>query len=89
MSGATCETLRRLGLCPHEQSANHVKSLSLYVWTGFSPDYTDGLAFAIAESVEKAQAMIEEEQGHGISIWGDLHIYPVYQPVAHSVMGGG
>jgi len=33
----------------------------LYVWEGFSPDYTDGLAFAIAENATVAKALIEEK----------------------------
>ena len=27
-------------------------TLKLFVWEGFCPDYTDGLAFAIAETVQ-------------------------------------
>jgi hypothetical protein len=33
-------------------------TLKLYVWTGIWTDYTDGLAFAIAESVEEAMRLV-------------------------------
>jgi len=35
--------------------------LKLYVWEGFQPDYSDGLAFAIAESEAEAKEMIMQK----------------------------
>lgn len=65
------------------------KKLKLFVWTGFSPDYTDGLAFAVASDESEAKVMIEKDRGFGIYIWGNLHIYDLDTPVAYSVSGGG
>ena len=32
--------------------------LNLYVWEGILTDYTDGIAFAVAKSVEEARELI-------------------------------
>lgn len=62
--------------------------LKLYVWTGFSPDYSDGLAFAIAASEEDAKKLIEDQDGE-VYTWGDLHVHDLNEPVAYSEAGGG
>ena len=36
--------------------------LFLFVWDKFCPDYTGGLAFAIAETLEKAQYLIKKKR---------------------------
>ena len=36
--------------------------LFLFVWDKFCSDYTDGLAFAIAETLEQAQRLIEKKR---------------------------
>ena len=63
----------------------------LYVWNEFNPDYTDGLAFAIARSEEEAKGMIAEEMGFTLRerAWGSLSIHPLNKPVAFAVSGGG
>lgn len=56
------------------------KELKLYVWEGVLCDYTDGIMFALAESVEEArQAILESADGWafpGSRIDADLRIEP-------------
>lgn len=54
--------------------------LRLYVWTGFCPDYTDGLAFAIAPDETTARELITEHVSFDPYIWGALSIYPLDTP---------
>jgi hypothetical protein len=63
--------------------------LKLFIWTGFSPDYTDGLAFAIAKDEAEAKKLIEKERGFGAQQWGDLEIRPLTRRVARAVSDGG
>jgi hypothetical protein len=63
--------------------------LRLFVWEGFCPDYTDGLAFAIAESAEKAMELVANQKGSSPFEWGALHVHDINTPVAYSVSGGG
>lgn len=63
--------------------------LKLYVWTGFSPDYTSGLAFAIAKDEGEARRLIERQRGFEVSTWGDLEVRRIDQRVARCVSGGG
>lgn len=63
--------------------------LELYVWTGFQPDWTDGLAFAIASSEAEAKQLVCERYGWGTpSVWGDLTIHPLNKKTAECVSGG-
>lgn len=63
--------------------------LQLFVWVGFSPDFTDGLAFAIAKSEKEAKQAIIDSYGCKPSQWGYLKIHPLTQSVAYAVSGGG
>lgn len=63
--------------------------LKLYVWTGFSPDYTDGLAVAIASDPEHARKLVVVAHGYEPTDWGTLSIHELDVPVAFSVSGGG
>jgi hypothetical protein len=63
--------------------------MRLFVWEGFCPDYTDGLAFAIAESIEQAQKLVTEAKGYEPYDWGTLREFPVTEPRAFYVSGGG
>lgn len=65
------------------------KKLKLFVWTGFCPDYTSGLAVAIAKDETEAKKLIEEERGYDVYSWGSLIIYPLSRKMAVSVTGGG
>jgi len=65
-----------------------MNKLKLYVWDDFAPDYTGGLAFAIAETVQEAQKIIEK--GGGITLeWGDVKEYPLNKKIAFHRHGGG
>jgi len=62
--------------------------MKLYVWTGYSPDWSDGLAFAIAENEVEAKKLIEEKRGFEIYTWGELEIHELNIPYANQVNGG-
>lgn len=65
--------------------------LRLFIWEGFSPDYTDGLAFAIASSESEARALVIAAYMNGCepSSWGELTIHPLSRKIARAVGGGG
>lgn len=68
--------------------------LKLFVWENFVPDYTNGLAFAIAETLEQATAMVRENQfkNNGkrwaSDDWGDVKVYPLDKPISFFTEGG-
>ena len=61
--------------------------LKLYVYEGFQPNYTGGIAFAIAASEEKAKKLIAKKFGRPPKDWGKLTILAI-QPVAFCIAGG-
>lgn len=63
--------------------------LRLFVWTDFCPDYTSGLAFAIAEDETEARKLVVERYGGEPYTWGDLTIHPLTRKSAYYVTGGG
>jgi hypothetical protein len=63
--------------------------LRLFVWTNFSPDYSGGLAVAIAKDETEAKKQIEKKRGFAVYDWGTLKIYPLTRRMAESVSGGG
>lgn len=63
--------------------------LKLFIWTGFSPDYTDGLAFAIAKDQSEAEKLVIKEHGFSPSLWGTLEVRRTDQRIAKAVSGGG
>jgi hypothetical protein len=62
--------------------------LFLFVWTEFCPDWGNGLAFAIAETVEKAKELIEKKRGRRVFDWGPVQQFPAAEPIAFCVSGG-
>ncbi len=74
---------------PVEKLVRRKARLRLFVWTGFSPDYTSGLAFAIAKDETEAKKLIEKTHGYSPSTWGDLEVLPLTKKTAFSVSGGG
>ena len=64
------------------------KKLKLFVWTDFCPDYTSGLAVAIAYTEEEARVLVEKEYGIHPSDWGTLTIHPLNKTFAACVSGG-
>lgn len=63
--------------------------LRLFVWEGFSPDYTDGLAFAIARDEVEARKLVAAAYGGDPHYWGELAIKPLTRKTAFAVCGGG
>jgi len=63
--------------------------LQLYVWEDFAPDYTSGLAFAIAKNEVEAREIIMEGVGWYTSDWGTLSIHPLDKSFGTAVRGGG
>ena len=63
--------------------------LKLFVWTDFSPDYTSGLAFAIAKDETEARKLVVAQRGYEPYAWGTLTIHPLSKKLAYSVSGGG
>ena len=66
---------------------NGTGELKLFVWTDFSPDYTGGLAFAIAETKSEAKELVIKERGYGCDNWGTLEVKSISK-CAYSVPGG-
>lgn len=66
--------------------------LFLFVWDEFCPDYTDGLAVAIAETVEQAEELIRQSRNSEFEAydpWGPVQKFSVTEPIAFWVNGGG
>lgn len=72
-----------------ERKVRRKARLKLFVWTGFSPDYTSGLAFAIAKDETEARELIKQTHGYNPSKWGELEICSLNKRTAYSVSGGG
>lgn len=68
-----------------------MSEMKLYVWEGFCPDCTDGLAFAIAKNEFDARKLILKNHGHKLSDWGDLTVHKLdgETGIAYEVCGGG
>jgi len=78
------------------------EELKLFVWTGFYPNYSSGLAFAVAETEEEAKRMVIEAtniepdecrgQDYGIPHidWGTLEVRSLTskEKFAYGVLGG-
>jgi len=67
--------------------------MKLFIWTNFCSDYTEGLAFAIAETEEQARRLVAlevyGETGGEPYSWGDLEVRDLNTPIAKQVMGAG
>jgi len=64
------------------------KKLYLYVWREFAPDYTNGLAIAIAENERQARDLVIEVYGCNTSDWGPVDVYEIGEPMAFACAGG-
>ena len=71
-----------------KKDARPAPKLRLYVWTGFSPDYGSGLAFAIAKDETQARELVVKSFGNKIYEWGYLRVYPLTRPMGRPVGGG-
>jgi len=66
------------------------KKLKLFVWDDYAPDYSPGLAFAIAEDSEQARDMIEKDVGYrNDSLSATPDTYDLTTPVVYACSGGG
>ncbi len=62
--------------------------LKLYVWEEFAPDYSEGLAFAIAENIEEAQEILLEKRDYSdTKDWGPVKEFPI-KKIGFYVNGG-
>jgi hypothetical protein len=69
-----------------------MNSLKLFVWTNFAPDYSGGLAFAIAENEEEAKQLVKEsadlkDVDWWPEDWGKLQVMDI-KKIAFQVTGG-
>lgn len=65
-----------------------MKELKLFVWTGFAPDYDNGLAFALATDETHARKLIIRRLKYTPEDWGTLEIRKTTTPYGHCVTGG-
>jgi hypothetical protein len=67
----------------------NIQDLKLYIWDDFYSDYSDGMAVAIASSLEEAKALVEKNHGwpYKLKNWGDYYTVPLTEPFAVSFMG--
>ena len=64
------------------------KKLKLYVWEDFNPDWSSGLAFAIASSEKEAKDLILLDVVEPAE-WGKVTVHNLSKKIARSVSGGG
>lgn len=63
------------------------RTKKIFVFEGFDPDYSDGLAVAIAYTASEAQDMIREVNPY-ISNWGKMKVHTLKDKIAYAVSGG-
>lgn len=62
----------------------------IFVWSQYRTDYSDGLAVAVAKSLEDAIKQVERVSGMALDIqaWGPLEVYPIREAMAFARSGG-
>lgn len=63
-------------------------AFKLYVWDEFAPDYTSGLAFAIATDEKDARKQVIFRCGFEPSEWGKVQVFPLNKRIAFKRYGG-
>ena len=63
--------------------------LRVYVWPWWAPDWTNGLAFAVACSENEAREMIIKENTFDPPTWGPCQVFDIVEKPAFCVYGGG
>ncbi len=63
--------------------------MKLFVWEGFCPDWSGGLAFALANTEKEARKMLIKEHGCEPYEWGTLTVRRSDWRFASCVSGGG
>ena len=69
---------------------SHNSRLKLYIWSDFCKGYTDGIAFAIAETENEARHMVMDEtgdNGYRDLSWGEVEVRNISKH-ARYVYGG-
>jgi len=66
-------------------------TLSLYVWDEFCPDYSGGLAFAIATDLDSARAAVLSKPSIDPQWvkWGPVTIHPITDGICYTRLGRG
>lgn len=62
--------------------------MKLFVWDQFTPDYWDGLAFAVTETIQQAQDTVATHLGYYPVKWGPAQELDLLNPIAFAVPGG-
>lgn len=74
-----------------EEDIEMEDSLKVFIWKNFAPDYSSGLAFAIAKNEVDAKNMVVKELGHpyieGYE-WGSVEILDLVEGTAAGCTGG-
>lgn len=71
------------------------KKLKLYIWEGVLTDYTDGIAFAMAENKKQALLLVKEEKQGFCNLAYDQIVERKIKPIvftkphAWAISGGG
>ena len=63
--------------------------MKLYVWDHVFCDYTCGVAFALAESVEHARELVKAECYDDEDVDVEPLVYDLNEPMCRAVWGGG
>jgi len=62
----------------------------LYVWFKFFPDYTYGMAFAIARNEKEAEEAVKKDTDPGTWNWGPVEVFDLDDaPIGFGCAGGG
>ena len=70
------------------EEESEMRERKLYVWEGFCPDYTSGLAFAIAKTESDARRIVVETFGKEPWEWGELRVHSLDEKVGYAIVGG-
>lgn len=63
--------------------------MKLFVWDDYAPDYTSGLAFAVAENSEQARDMIADSAGYrSDSLCEKPKVYDLNELIVFQCSGG-
>lgn len=65
------------------------KSMKLFVWDSVLCDWTDGIMFALAHSVEEAREMLKKDSYNSEDLQQEPIVYDLSTPVYRVLFGGG
>ena len=63
----------------------------IFIWLEFAPDYSNGLAFAIASNEQQAREYVIEKLGYNPDDWGPCESYCLAEvsEIAGAIAGSG